>query len=289
MRVKDFLHSDTVHLAILRAAALLVPSRARDEWFAEWRSELWYASRRCSCESATLLWHRGHVTAFCLGSFKDALWLRRNTSRSEEGVMLRLESPSKCLAFLAALAALSAIVAFLLMPGAHDSVLSVDLYQPFVPFLFVLIFACSALPATTSLSLGELPSKDKFPHRGASLRCWLFLSSKIAFILLMVYCELNILAYSSSRFIRAASPLLIHFILWSCVFALRWALIDQRRRCPVCLRLLTNPVWVGNRSRYFLEWNCVELMCLRGHGLLYIPEHPASWFSTQRWLPLDPS
>ena len=58
---------------------------------------------------------------------------------------------------------------------------------------------------------------------------------------------------------------------------------------PVCLRLLTNPARVGQPSRNFLAWNGTELMCSRGHGLLHVPEIATSWFSTQRWLYLDPS
>jgi hypothetical protein len=73
------------------------------------------------------------------------------------------------------------------------------------------------------------------------------------------------------------------------LFALRWIFHDQRRRCPECLRLLSNPARVGQASRNFLAWNGTELLCVRGHGLLHIPELPTSWFSTQRWLVLDAS
>jgi hypothetical protein len=97
------------------------------------------------------------------------------------------------------------------------------------------------------------------------------------------------LTYDSVPVPDGLGALLLQSLLWGCVFACRWAFNDQRRRCPVCLRLLTSPVWVGDRSRYFLEWNCTELLCPRGHGLLYVPESPTSWFATQRWLSLDPS
>ena len=70
---------------------------------------------------------------------------------------------------------------------------------------------------------------------------------------------------------------------------LRWLLRDQRRRCPVCLQLLRNPVRVGQPSRNFLAWNGTELICVVGHGFLHVPELPTSWFSTQRWLYLDSS
>jgi hypothetical protein len=66
-------------------------------------------------------------------------------------------------------------------------------------------------------------------------------------------------------------------------------LLDQRRRCPVCLQMLRNPVRVGQPSRNFLAWNGTELICVAGHGFLHVPEMPTSWFSTQRWLYLDAS
>ena len=73
------------------------------------------------------------------------------------------------------------------------------------------------------------------------------------------------------------------------LFGFRWALKDQRRRCPVCLCMLTSPARVGEPSRSFLGWNGTELICSDGHGLLHVPELPTSWFGTQRWLYLDPS
>jgi hypothetical protein len=71
--------------------------------------------------------------------------------------------------------------------------------------------------------------------------------------------------------------------------ALRWVVMDQRRRCPVCLRLLTNPVRIGSASQTFLEWYGTESTCSRGHGLLHVPEISASYNSTEQWLRLDAS
>jgi hypothetical protein len=68
--------------------------------------------------------------------------------------------------------------------------------------------------------------------------------------------------------------------------------MDSRRPAqplPVCLRLLANPVRVGEPSRMFLEWHGTELMCLRGHGMLYVPEWPAIWSGRQRCMHLGPS
>jgi hypothetical protein len=76
----------------------------------------------------------------------------------------------------------------------------------------------------------------------------------------------------------------IWITFWASYLSTRWALADQRARCPVCLRRLAHPVRMGNASRILLEWNGTELICTRGHGLLHVPDSPAIWFSKQRWL-----
>jgi hypothetical protein len=83
------------------------------------------------------------------------------------------------------------------------------------------------------------------------------------------------------------APQLGIFSMW--LLALRWALIDQRQRCPVCLRLLNNPVRIGTPSQTFLEWYGVESTCSRGHGLLHVPEIPSSYSGNSTWLRLGSS
>src|SRR6266849_9772059 len=92
-------------LAILRGAAWLVPREQRAEWLAEWRSELWSVWRTCNREPRA-------ATAFCLGAFKDALWLRRNSPSPNACERFRLGSPLRCCLFLAVLAAASSFIAF---------------------------------------------------------------------------------------------------------------------------------------------------------------------------------
>jgi len=157
-------------------------------------------------------------------------------------------------------------------------------------FLFAVFLACLALPATTSLPLGEYrvsSQKLPWPRR---LRRWGFLASKIGLLLVLAYFASLDLAHLrttvdpvSSVYIQIAASFSI------CLFGLRWVLRDQRQRCPVCLRQLTHPARVGQPSRNFLAWNGTELICVGGHGLLHIPEIQTSWFDTQRWLYLDPS
>jgi hypothetical protein len=157
-------------------------------------------------------------------------------------------------------------------------------------FLFAVILAFLALPATTSLPLGEYRLSSRKLSWSMRLRRWSFLGGKIALLLPIVYLASLDLAYMrtaldtlSSEYIQLVSSFSI------CLFGLRWTLRDQRQRCPVCLGKLTHPARVGQPSRNFLAWNGTELICIGGHGLLHVPEIPTSWFSTQRWMYLDPS
>lgn len=159
-----------------------------------------------------------------------------------------------------------------------------------VAFLFSLLLAILALPAITALSLGDYPLSRE-PLRRKLVACrWLFLATKFVMVVAIVYLWSGDLAFGprwSGVTDGAAIQALASFL--PLLFGFRWVLQDQRNRCPVCLRLLSNPARVGQSSCNFLGWCGTELMCASGHGLLHIPELPTSWFRTQRWLCLDSS
>lgn len=162
--------------------------------------------------------------------------------------------------------------------------------RPFAFFLFTVLLACLALPATTPLPLGEYPVRHKRTPSSARFRRWMFLAVKLALILPITYFGSLDVAYSAlPLYSPTAEYVQLTVSFFGLLFALRWTLQDQRKRCPVCLRLLTSPARVGQASHNFLAWNGTELICSVGHGLLHIPELPTSWFATQRWLYLDPS
>jgi hypothetical protein len=245
------------HLAILHAASFLVPEPQRAEWFAEWSAELAYVTH--------------HPTSFCLGAFRDGLWFRRNHS-THTAHAFGLESPLRCIAFLALLAAASTFLAFRL-PLVRQVWAKGHLLPAYILNIFISLLVVSA---TTSLALGEYPGRRHFRRR-------LFLAIKIALLLPIVCCgTLDVAALVSLNF--QAHGLLIGLIL-----GFRWALVDQRRRCPVCLRILAHPTRIGGPARTFLDWYGTELICTQGHGLLYVPEIPTSCYTTQRWQSLDPS
>jgi hypothetical protein len=161
---------------------------------------------------------------------------------------------------------------------------------PFSIFLFTLIVAVITLPATTALPLGEYPRLGGRLPRAVSGRRWLFLMSKVSLVVPLVCLSSVDVAYGIPSLSSTSTQYIqLGLSYFGFLFAFRWILQDQRKRCPVCLRVLSNPARVGEASRNFLDWNGTELICAGGHGLLHIPELPTSWFSTQRWLYLDAS
>ena len=279
MRIRCFVNCAILHLAILRSAGLLAPRRDRDEWLAGWKSELWYVLQR-SNHGAFGCWD---VLCFSLGAFKDAMWLRRNNPDPDQSQTLWLQSPARCASLLAVLAAGTTLFFFRgYSAGTAPAALFQHLYgQPVLAHILVVIIALLILPATTTLTFGEYPATAQSPARVKRLRRWAFLVLKFALILAIVFCGAFDLAH-----LLNATAIQPHAALVGYVLGFRWVLLDQRRRCPVCLRLLANPTRIGCSAQTFLEWYGTEFVCMRGPGLLHVPEVETSC-SRQRWLDLD--
>jgi hypothetical protein len=265
------LNSAALQQAILRVASLLVPSDQRDAWIEEWRSELWYVDPR-------------RATPFCMGAFRDAFWLRRNSTAALKQSGIHLESPLSCLALLAALAAVSILIAMTvrvpdLPPGPFPPQRVSDLAGA---CSMMLLFSALLLPGT--LRVWRAPVNRHPMSWPSRLRRGLFLALKIALLQPIMLCgfivELmmgQLGGFASLGFDAAV------------ILALRWIIMDQQRRCPVCLRLLTAPVRIGTPSRTFLEWYGTESTCSRGHGLLHISEMSSGYSEKPQWLRLDDS
>lgn len=161
---------------------------------------------------------------------------------------------------------------------------------PWGLYQFAVFLAFLALPAITSVSLGESQFCSYRPSWTNRVFRWMFFGAKIALLLPTVYLASLDLAYwhtmtysVSAQYIQLISTFTMG------LFGLRWIILDQRNRCPVCLRRVTHPAQVGLAGRTFLAWNGTELICTGGHTLLHVPALPTSWFATQRWLYLDSS
>ena len=161
---------------------------------------------------------------------------------------------------------------------------------PWAIFQFSLILALLALPAVTSVTLGESNYSSHRPSRSRTLLRRGFLLAKFLLVAAIAYfASLDLAWWNSSNYSAIAEFAQLVWAFSICLLGFRWAMFDQRQRCPVCLRRVTHPARVGLASRTFLGWNGTEMMCMGGHTLLHVPSLPTSWFSGQRWLYLDTS
>ena len=161
---------------------------------------------------------------------------------------------------------------------------------PWDLYCFAVFLALLALPAVTSVTMAEASFSSHKPDPWRRFVRIAFLCAKVALLLPVAWSVPVDLAYWPA----AAHPVFSQYeqlvaTFCICLFGARWVLADQRRRCPVCLRRVSNPAQVGDASRNFLAWNGTEMICRDGHTLLHVPGLPTSWFSTQRWLYLDSS
>ena len=254
---------------ILRLASLLVPNNLRAEWVKEWQSELWYVPPR-------------EASQFCLGAFRDALCLRRDSESPAKRPVIQLKSPLSCLAFLAILAAVS-IVIVVRIPVPHMGTLSLLRVQDLPgACIGMLLFSCLLLPGTQAI--WRRPASRHQTAWRSSLRRGIFLAMKVTLVQPIMLCGfivhvmiLPLGGFGGIGFYAAV------------VLVLRWVILDQQQRCPVCLRSLTAPIRIGSPSRTFLQWYGAEFACSHGHGLLHISENASSYAPKPQWLCLDDS
>src|ERR1017187_5695982 len=110
----------------------------------------------------------------------------------------------------------------------------------------MLMLSCLLLPATR-LAIGRPPGNCHPTSWPGRLRRGIFLALKITLVQPIMLCGFFVLIWMGPI---PFAPQLGVCAYW--ILALRWVLLDQRRRCPVCLRLLTNPVRIGAPSETFL-------------------------------------
>ncbi len=145
------------------------------------------------------------------------------------------------------------------------------------------------LPAILAIYLRTALRTERLSVRLRS-RGWVFLGAKIVLLLPVLYCGPLLIAHAfAAGSLDSRYDLQTFLTLGASPLAAFWIVDDQRQRCPRCLRRLTNPARVGERSRSFLSFSGIEYVCTEGHGLLHVPDYPTSWFASQRWLPLDAS
>ncbi|MBV9266083.1 MAG: hypothetical protein JO061_07940 [Acidobacteriaceae bacterium] len=248
----------------IRTASLLVPSDERGEWVEWWCSELWYVSPR-------------EATRFCAGAFRDALWVRRNSSLSGKRTR-RFRSPFACLAVLGTLSVpsiwitnrLEGMLPFRVVHGMSAVAGLCD-----VLFFYLIL-------AAVAFIIRDSPGNRRPVPRPNTARSWVFLGVKIGLVLPILHCAMVAIVVVN------LPPLSLAFFA-GCVLLFRWIFADQLRRCPVCLRLLNETVRIGTPAQTFLSWYGGESMCARGHGFLHAPGAPATYSREPKWIDLNDS
>jgi hypothetical protein len=163
-------------------------------------------------------------------------------------------------------------------------------FNPWAIYSFSALLALLTLPTLISVSMSEYGTHSHRPPLFRRLHHLVFFAAKIAILLPAAYYASLDIAWCNPAIPASTSECLqfiANFVI--CLFGFRWAVADQRQRCPVCLHCVAHPANVGVPGCTFLGWNGTELMCTGGHTLLHVPALPTSWFSTQRWIYLDTS
>jgi len=60
-------------------------------------------------------------------------------------------------------------------------------------------------------------------------------------------------------------------------------LVDQRLRCPTCLRKLSMPLPLGVIGSVLFQLPGTEYICAYGHGTLYLPSPTSEGLREPRW------
>lgn len=257
-----------VQSVLLHAASLLVPSDQRREWLEEWRSELWYMRPEATLRAS-------------LGSFPDALWLRKSAEAPQKSMIY---SARGCLAVLFAAGVAGLFAAkWLLVPLAARAGLWRLAPADLLPALVLMLLLSVTLISVASVSVPRAGLRSCLPKAGRARR-GLFLAAKLIAVQPIMLCGLFVYIMTA-----ATVPFTAFGVLAGWYLVLRWLLADQRNRCPQCLRLLDRPVSVGTPASTFLELHVTESACPRAHGLLHLPESGLSYPATGTWVSLDAS
>jgi hypothetical protein len=88
------------HEGMLWGASLFVPTLRRREWLEEWQGELWYVLRECSPKTRVHPRSMKEATAFCLGAYRDAIWIRKRSWQKQQLLSRICGSPAFCLLLL---------------------------------------------------------------------------------------------------------------------------------------------------------------------------------------------
>lgn len=257
---------------LLLVASWLAPRALRREWLQEWMAELWCLTHSRGSSGVA-------PVAFCLGAFPDAFWLRVDALARQAYKMRHRHHPAHCLLLLAVAALWSGLLTWV-VPGAGQLIRR----PPVWAHAMVLGLAVLLLPSTTTVSIGYPSLRGRPEGILSQVRWWGFFALKLVLLTAAVFCGTFALGPLLSRSGLQAQATLTGYVL-----AYRWALNDQRERCPQCLQRLSDPVSIGQPASTLLDWYGTELVCAHGHGVLHVPALVESSYCAPQWIHFDSS
>lgn len=161
-------------------------------------------------------------------------------------------------------------------------------------YLLFLIFAiASAVAIVWARREGARLGAPPFAL-GQRCRWWGFFVAKSALLLISA----GLLAWGSIHAAAAylvgpvfpmANGLALWLFLILSIVPLSWSIRDQQKRCRVCLGRLSIPIRIGAPGNILFNWPGTEMVCPKGHGVLYLPDSEAKWLEDDRWNNLDES
>lgn len=276
---------------LLRLASRLAPRRARGEWHTRWNSRLlslWFLAER-----GELLNPRAETLLLFQAALAQAFWLRFTRAGVRDWVRgpgLVVAGSTAALTLLAifseGLAGTRAVVYATIEWQINPPVIRYDPRGDFVVAHIVPIAMAFTIGVVLVL-IGRL-SVGRY-----GWRYWLFLGFKVAAVMVLV--PLLWIEGCAALWRHIPNELLRDWIagigstlafLGGFGVAVMWVFSDQRRRCPVCLRILARPVTFGSWASV-IEPVTTEFLCEEGHGALSLAESETG--AGDRWVALDAS
>ena len=274
-------------------AGRLAPPAVRHEFRQRWNSRL---------ANLCILVDRGEVAGrdrdelmlLCHDALSNAFWLRFNRA----GLRRWTLGPQ----FVMTLAAVAALLIALLSHGfqATRSLVYAAIEWDIVPGKLPYVdprhnmVVAHAFPIAMALAIGaSLVAIGRLSLGRYGWRYWCYLAVKLVAVIVLI----PLLWIEGSRWLwLLITPELLRAwvaglgatlaFLGGFGLAAIWVFDDQRRRCPVCLRLLARPVTMGSWSSMF-EPVTTEFLCDEGHGALSLAESEIG--QGDRWVSLDAS
>jgi len=165
-------------------------------------------------------------------------------------------------------------------------------FWAYTAFLFLALLCAGFIAWVLRSSAGGFGPRST--ERRAQMRWWAFFLAKSIALTGTAYALVWIAVH---RVLEAMGgtiyPMADEIALWAflpaAVAALSWSIADQQKRCRVCLSRLAMPVDVGRPGSVLLNFAGTEMVCVGGHGILYVPESESNSLERDRWSPLDDS